>query len=661
MEKISITTTTETNGREEISSPSEELDSKQRLPLWYLLGLSGLVLVSLVLNFYRLGQDGYGNLYYAAAVKSMLMNWHNFFFVSYDPSGFISVDKPPLAFWLQVGSARIFGLSPWSVMLPPVLAGVLSVPLLAHLVRRTYGPVAGLIAAAALTVMPINVVTDRNLTMDCVLIFVLLCASWTMLLAAETGRLRWLLCGFVLVGLGFNMKTLDAYIVLPAFILLYWFSAPATKRERLWHLTLAMLVLLLVSFCWIVVVDLIPATQRPYVGSSGSNSEFQLALLYNGGSRLIGSLSDISLLPSAAAIKLQNQVPAFAQESFFLGDPGLLRLVTLPLGAQIGWLIPLALLGLVGVKWDKPSFWPLNKQQQGLALWGLWFVAQFIVFSTASFMHQYYTSQMGPVIAALLAIGVVTTWQQTGRRRWLFPGALVITALVQLGFLSGYLADWEHWLIPVVVIGTIAGLLLLRPFQPGKRVLLAIALCAMLVGPTVWTILPLLDHRNEPFPYAGPAVNISPLEASVMQTDQAEFPDATLISYLQQHQGNARYLTVTSTSYISAPMILATGKPVMTLYGYQGQDHVLSIPQLQQLIRAGTVRYFVFTQTLQEAQLSPGVEAYQVNLKALLTSIDPSNQTDPTDTWVRLHCAAVPVSAWHTSRAATRLDLYDCG
>src|SRR5262249_23576813 len=160
----------------------------------------------------------------------------NFFFVAFDPQGFLAIDKPPLGFWIQVLSTRIFGFSPWSLLLPEALAGVGSVAVLFILVHRVFGSNAGLIAALALTLTPISVVTSRNNTIDSLLILVLLFATWTLSLAAETGRLRWLLLSALLVGLGFNIKTLEAYVILPALGLVYLLGAPVRWRLRVLHL-----------------------------------------------------------------------------------------------------------------------------------------------------------------------------------------------------------------------------------------------------------------------------------------------------------------------------------------------------------------------------------------------------------------------------------------
>src|SRR2546427_9956162 len=182
-------------------------------PIWRRLALAVVMLVSIFMNFYQLGQNGFGNLYYASAIRSMLDSWHNFFFVAYDPGGFVSIDKPPLGFWLQVASARLFGFTPFSILLPQALAGVLSVLLLYYLVRRYFGVTAGLLAALALAVSPISVVTNRNNTIDSTLALALLVGAWAVLRAAETGKLRWLLLSAAMIGIGFNIKMMEAYLV----------------------------------------------------------------------------------------------------------------------------------------------------------------------------------------------------------------------------------------------------------------------------------------------------------------------------------------------------------------------------------------------------------------------------------------------------------------
>ncbi|HLG76393.1 MAG TPA: glycosyltransferase family 39 protein, partial [Ktedonobacteraceae bacterium] len=139
-----------------VDQPAPAVDERRarRGRIWQSIALGVIILISIFMNFYQLGQNGFGNLYYAAGVRSMADSLHNFFFVSYDPGGFVTIDKPPLGFWLQVISVKIFGFTPFAVFLPQALAGVLAVLVLYVLVRRHFGVVAGLLAALALAVSP---------------------------------------------------------------------------------------------------------------------------------------------------------------------------------------------------------------------------------------------------------------------------------------------------------------------------------------------------------------------------------------------------------------------------------------------------------------------------------------------------------------------------
>src|SRR5256885_1573147 len=423
-----------------LTTPPDEAEQplappgKKRWFARHRFALGGILLISVVMNFYALGKNGFGS-YYPAAIRSMLDSWQNFFFVSYDPGGFVSIDKPPVGFWLEAASAKIFGFNSVSILLPQALAGVLSVWLLYYLVRRHFGVVAGLLAALALALNPISILTNRNVTIDSTLTLVLLLGAWTVLKAAETGRLRWLLLTAFIVGIGFNIKTLEAYLVVPAYGLLYLLAAPHRLRKRIGHLALAGVLLLAVSLSWVVAVDLTPASQRPYVGSTQDNSELSLALGYNGIQRLLGSFggfgggSSTSSTPgtppnfgNGGPAGLSGNGSGQQQPSggpgggggvgglFDIGTPGPLRLFTQPLAGQIAWLLPFALLGAVALAWQRRPRLQSDRKQQSLLLWGMWLLTMGIFFSVASFFHQYYFTVMAPAIAALFGIGVVAMW-----------------------------------------------------------------------------------------------------------------------------------------------------------------------------------------------------------------------------------------------------------
>lgn len=494
------------------------------------VALAAVVLLSTILNVIHLDGEGYANTYYAAAVKSMLMNWHNFFFVSFDPAGFVAVDKPPLGLWLQAVSAKLFGFSGVSMLLPQAIAGVLSVLVLYLLVSRIFGRPAGVLAALALAVTPIAVVDNRNNTSDSVLILTLLLAAWAVTRAVESGRLRWLVLGATLVGLGFNIKELEAYLILPALLVMYILGSPRRPLTRLWHLVVAGVTALVVSFAWIVAVDLTPPGQRPFVSDSGTNSELSLALGYNGFGRLAtGIMSHLPPLPFLH-VKLDfTIVPAISTE---IGNPSALRLFEPAIGGQASWLLPLALVGLVATVFGTRPRLPLPREHVALSFWATWLLTLGIFFSVARFYHLYYLSILAPAVSALAGIGLVALWKEyraglanASAHRWngwLLPLTVVITGFVQFHVLSGY-AGWNDWLRPAVVAATviIAAVLvigrlhlqflvapdvLLRIDPRTALVVTALGVLALLVTPSAFAATSIANGNGAAWlPQAGPS------------------------------------------------------------------------------------------------------------------------------------------------------------
>lgn len=250
--------------------------------------LTLIALLAAFLNGYGIWNEQYANSYYTAAVASMLQSVHNFFYGSFDPGGFVTVDKPPVVFWLQTASAALFGIHGWSVILPQALAGVGSVLLLYALVKPTFGTGAARMAALVFACTPIAAAVSRTNNIDSMLVFTLLAATWLLFRGVRKTNLWLLAVAFAVVGLGFNMKMLQAYLVLPAFYLFYWIGYRIHWPKRLAGLAAVTAALVLVSLSWPLIVDLTPADKRPYVGSSQTNSVLELAFGYNGVSRLTG-------------------------------------------------------------------------------------------------------------------------------------------------------------------------------------------------------------------------------------------------------------------------------------------------------------------------------------------------------------------------------------
>ncbi|MCB2360558.1 glycosyltransferase family 39 protein [Clostridium estertheticum] len=456
-----------------------------------------ILILSAILNFANLSIEGYSNLYYAAGVKSMTMSLKNFFFVSFDPSSFVTIDKPPLGFWLQAISAKIFGYSGWSILLPQALAGVISVFVIYKIVKRSFGRAAGLLSALFLATTPMFVAVSRNNTCDNLLVLTLLIACWFISIAAEKGKFKYLLISLAVVGVGFNIKMLQAYMVVPALYLVYLLSSAISFKKRIIHLICGTLVLLVVSFSWAVVVDLIPAANRPYVGSSTNNSELELIIGHNGLERLgLGSsttggggmgkaktqvkITEGSKTSNSATKSISSSASRHtnAQGGMQGGTPptgtrpsgmpsgskmptgrkssggggnssmgssavsSVTRLfVTTGMSDQIIWLFPIAVLGLLASALKeklKPAF--NNKRKLDLLLWTMWLIPEFIYFSfTTGLFHPYYLTMLAAPIAALAGIGIVSMWEllaEGGFKSWILPITLIVDGALQLFVLS---------------------------------------------------------------------------------------------------------------------------------------------------------------------------------------------------------------------------------
>ena len=349
-------------------------------------GLPFVVCLSALLNTRHLSQNGYANIFYSAGVKSMLGSLHDFLYASFDPGGFITVDKPPLALWVQVASAKVFGFSSMSLLLPGAIIGVLSVAALYVLLVRRMGFVAAFAGSLALAVFPSFVAVSRDNGVDPLLIFLLVLACWAGVRACETGRWRSLILSAVLVGLAFNTKTLAAYLAVPGIAAAYLVCAPGSVVNRALKLLVAGLVMLAVSFSWIAFVELTPAAKRPFVGSSTNNTELGLTFGYNGLGRVEGQEGGPNQVfarpgarveppqpkptptgakgtgkPGPPASGQRGGQPATPHPSTFLPDgryrnpipfgskPSPVRLFGKGLGDQAGWEIPLALFGLIAL------------------------------------------------------------------------------------------------------------------------------------------------------------------------------------------------------------------------------------------------------------------------------------------------------------------------
>ncbi|MNM54717.1 Dolichyl-phosphate-mannose-protein mannosyltransferase [compost metagenome] len=250
--------------------------------------LIAIMLLAAFLYGYGIWNDKYVNLFYTSAVGSMLQSWHNFFYASLDSAGSVTVDKPPVVFWIQTLFAWVFGLKGWVVILPQALAGVGSVLLVYLLVKPSFGKGAARIGALAMALTPVAAAVSRTNNIDSMLVFTLLLATWFLFRGARNTKIGSLIAAFALIGVAFNEKMLQAYMVVPAFMLFYWLAVKMNWKKKTGILAACTAVMLVISVSWAMIVDSIPASERPYIGSSGNNSVMNLAFGYNGVSRLTG-------------------------------------------------------------------------------------------------------------------------------------------------------------------------------------------------------------------------------------------------------------------------------------------------------------------------------------------------------------------------------------
>ncbi|SKA95174.1 Dolichyl-phosphate-mannose-protein mannosyltransferase [Caloramator quimbayensis] len=492
---------------------------------WKDIALIFILILSMFLSFYGVWKQGYANSYYTAAVKSMLMNWHNFFYASFDPAGFVTVDKPALGLWIQALFAWIFGVHGWSVILPEALSTVISTAIVYHIVKRSFGKNAGLISALIFSTTPILIAVSRTNNLDASLIMVLLLAVWAAIVAAERGSLKHLLISMALVGIGFNIKMLQAYMIIIGLFMLYFFTANISLRKRIIHTIVSAAVLISVSLSWAVIVDLTPADKRPYIGSSSTNSVLELALGYNGIQRLLGhsvsksAANNMPMQPNMGTPPDMNQTyfqgenkgmpPDMNQNGNASfddngipfnqsnngtkdsadsnsqatqridknmqriggnggvggvgenGNKGILRLFNEKLAGQISWLIPSALFGVLILAINIKKKDKNNLRH--LILWSGIMFPMIVFFSIAGFYHRYYLSMLAPSIAVLSGIGIIKMWEEYREKSW--KSYLLPNAIAINALIQAIILSkysWGNILIPLVLgIGLISSILLI--------------------------------------------------------------------------------------------------------------------------------------------------------------------------------------------------------
>jgi len=642
-------------------------------PRWARPGLILVTLLAAGLYTWALDASGYGNEYYAAAAYSGSMDWTAWLFGSVDTESFVSVDKPPLSLWVTGLSVRIFGLSPWSVLLPHAVAGVATVLVLHRTVRRWHGHAAALGAALAMTITPIAVVMFRYNNPDAILTLLVTGALALAYSAARTGSGWRIAASGALVGLAFLTKTTQSLLVIPAIAIVYLVAAPTSLPRRLLHLAGAGAAAVVSAGWWVLLAE--TSSAAPFFGQTDTGSFLDYVFGYNGVGRVTGE--------------------GMGPNDPFGGAGGWLRLFNDEVGGQVSWLIPVAAVALVVGVWTRRGQPRTDPQRAGWMLWGTAFVTHYAAFSLMEgVFHPYYTLTIAPAVAALAGAGAVVLWQSyrdAAPIAWLLPVTVLVTA-VWSGVVLARTPDYLPGLGTVlVVLGIAAALtLLVLRYGPAASPRMAVAAAAVaaavvLTGPAAYALSsigtdysggdpkagpgengrsaaaapgpddrpqdgapldapgdrpadrPGLPPTGRPLPPAGytfdgrpppdQALNEPPIDdsqdgggpAPPGTTARAPISRDGLIDYLLEHRGDETWMVAAVSANLAAPLILETGEAVMAMGGFSGGDPTPTAAELAEYIETGEVRFVLLTEGNRNTQ------QWEQVTTALCEVVDPVN------------------------------------
>ncbi|MET9275333.1 glycosyltransferase family 39 protein [Kribbella sp. NPDC003557] len=600
----------------------------------------GLLALTAIAYLWGLSRNGYANEYYAAAVQAGSTSWKAWFFGSFDASSFITVDKTPASLWVMGLSGRIFGFSTWSMLVPEALMGVASVGFVYVSVRRWFSANAGLLAGAILALTPVAVLMFRFNNPDALLILLLCAGAWAVTRAIDSTKhaARWMMLAGALVGFGFLTKMLQAFLILPAFGIAYLVAGKPALGKRLVHLVLATVSLIVSAGWWVAIVELLPASARPYIGGSSTNSILELTLGYNGLGRLNGNET--------------GSVGGGTGNAGWGGAAGVQRLFGGEFASQIAWLLPAALIATVVLVVAAGKAPRTDRKRAFALLWGGWLVVTGLVFSyMQGIIHSYYMIALAPAIGAVVGAAMAVLWRR--RSEWLprttLAGGILLTAGWSFALLN-QTPSWQPWLRWVVLItGVIAaGLLMLLPELKLHRTaarragLFAATLLAVsaLAGPTAYSVETISAAHAGALPSAGPAgaggmggmgggrggfggrMGTPPGQNGTGTTQQPGTGTGTgtgttqqqggpggvggflggggtsgvsseLVTLLQNGAKGYTWAAAAVTANGAAPLQIASGEPIMAIGGFNGTDPAPSLEEFQELVAQGKIHYFV--------------------------------------------------------------------
>jgi 4-amino-4-deoxy-L-arabinose transferase-like glycosyltransferase len=602
---------------------------------WVRPALIGLLALTAVLYLWNLSASGWGNSFYAAAAQAGAQSWKAWLFGSLDAGNAITVDKPPAAMWVMGLSARVFGVNSWSILAPQALMGVAAVGLLYGSVKRWFGPAAGLLAGAALALTPVAVLMFRFSNPDALLVLLMTAGAYTTVRAVEKASGKWLALTGVLLGFGFLTKMMQAFLVLPAFALVYLVAAPTGLGRRIRDLLLAGAALIVSAGWYVALVSIWPASSRPYIAGSTNNTLWELALGYNGLGRILGGSGNSGAGGGGGGGGGQNTA--------FGGAAGIGRLFGASMGTEISWLLPAALIAMVALLAATWTAGRTDRTRAATLIWGGWLLVTGLTFSFMSgTIHPYYTVALAPAIAALVGIGTRVLWL---RRAALWAritlAAMVLASAVWGSVLLGR-TDWLpalRW--ASLVVGVVAALALIAPRTRLRRLAVVAVLAAILsagAGSAAYAAATASVAHTGSIPTSGPSgqasmgggqrpgtslsgtatdsstSNTGPIATSTGTTSTGssasgatgvvaggaqgsggmgggQSSNAALTALLEA--ATTKWSAAVSGATSAADLELASGTSVIALGGWNGGDPSPTLAQFQAYVAAGQIHYYI--------------------------------------------------------------------
>ncbi|MGO4189202.1 glycosyltransferase family 39 protein [Pseudarthrobacter sp. TAF60_1] len=588
-------------------------------PRWVRPSAAGLLVATAILYLWDLAATGYGNSFYAAAIQAGTKDWTALLFGSLDAGNAITVDKPPAALWIPALAGRIFGFSSLRMLVPEALMGVAAVGILYLTVKRVSGPGAGLLAGGALALTPVAALMFKFNNPDAMLTLCLVLAAYFTTRAVERAGWKWLVAAGAVVGLAFLTKMLQGFLIVPALGLAYLWAAPTTLGRRLVHLLGALGGILVVAGSYVALFQLTPASARPYMAGSTTNSFLELTFGYNGLSRITGSGEGMpgggAGGPGGAGVPggTDGLAGGFGGgNGGFGGAAGLLRMFGTSFGGEVSWLLPAALVLLAAGLWFTRREIRTSRTRAALILWGGWLLVTAGVFSFMSgIVHPYYAVALAPAIAALVGIGSVELWR--GRAHW---PARIVLAVVILGssvwsaVLLGRDASWLPWLrISIVFLGVLAAAaVILRldshgtagRFRPASAAaVVVVSLLAGGLGTGAWTLATAAAAHSGSIPTSGPAGSSGGAfgNRTAGLRDDGSGPggegtaDSAVTALLSTT--TTKWSAIVSGATQAASLELATNTSVIALGGWNGGDPYPTLAQFQDMVSKGEIGYFI--------------------------------------------------------------------